>query len=132
MMIQYIGKVAISLSFISVCLSLSHQTVHSQQLNCTNSQTQLEMNQCAAKAAQNADRELNRVYKLVQAKYRGSRLEPQLVDAQLAWIRFRDLKCRFASNRYKGGSIAPMVYSRCLERTTRQQTDELKNYLKEG
>jgi uncharacterized protein YecT (DUF1311 family) len=131
MTIRYLAGTAIATSLASIYLGIEQQPVTSQPLNCQAAQTQMEMNRCADQAAQVADGELNWVYRRVRSKYRGSRLEQQLIDAQLAWIRFRDLTCAFDRNRFAGGSIAPMIYSQCLERTTRQQTEELKKYLKE-
>lgn len=102
-------------------------------LNCKNPRTQTEMNACAAQKAQTSDRRLNEVYRQVRNKYsENPRQETQLVDAQRAWIRFRDRECTFSRNRYEGGSIAPMVYSNCLDRLTQQRTTELEQYLKEG
>ncbi|MEE3719906.1 lysozyme inhibitor LprI family protein [Tumidithrix elongata RA019] len=63
-------------------------------------------------------------------KYRNTNNAERLVDAQLAWISFRDRNCKFASERFQGGSIAPMIYSNCIERLTKQRTDELERYFK--
>jgi uncharacterized protein YecT (DUF1311 family) len=95
-----------------------------QPLNCQKANTQLELNQCA-------DRKLNQVYQQVRAKYRGEQ-ETLLLNAEEAWVKFRDASCAFSRNRFAGGSIAPMVYSNCLTNLTKQQTQELKSYLQEG
>jgi uncharacterized protein YecT (DUF1311 family) len=91
--------------------------VLSQPINCQNANNQLEMNICADLNYKRSDRNLNQVYKLVQESYRENTLMSEsLIDAQLAWIKFRDTNCKFESNRYKGGSIAPLIFSSCLER----------------
>lgn len=86
------------------------------------------MNDCAARLAETADQDLNDVYQTVRDKYKDTPQGDRLVDAQLAWIAFRDANCQFASSRFEGGSIAPLIYSNCVERMTKQRTAELKAY----
>ena len=50
-------------------------------------------------------------------------------NAETAWIKFRDNDCKFAAGIYRGGSIAPMMYSLCVEKLTKQRTEQLKGYL---
>lgn len=101
-------------------------------LDCKAASTQLEMNHCAYLSFQSADQELNRVYR--QLRNAGKQSEqkdpdPQLTNAQLAWIKYRDLDCKFSADRFKGGSIAPLMYSSCKETLTKQRTTILKSYL---
>ncbi|MDX2215384.1 MAG: lysozyme inhibitor LprI family protein [Oculatellaceae cyanobacterium bins.114] len=98
-----------------------------QAADCTNPQTQLEINECAAKSADVADQKLNEVYQQLKATLSSSE-EKLLTDAQRAWIEFRDKNCAFSSGRFEGGSIAPTVYSSCIERITKQRTEELQGY----
>ncbi|MBD2460012.1 DUF1311 domain-containing protein [Oscillatoria sp. FACHB-1407] len=98
-----------------------------QAADCTNPQTQLEINECAAKSAEVADEKLNEVYQQLKATLSPNQ-EKLLTDAQLAWIEFRDKNCEFARGRFEGGSIAPTVYSSCIERVTQQRTEELQGY----
>lgn len=107
-------------------------TTAQPQPNCKAPQTQLEMNLCADQQAKAADQVLNQVYRKVRGKYKGTAQDNQLVNAQLAWIKFRDAECQFASDRFKGGSIAPMAYAKCLGRLTKQRTEALQSYLEEG
>ncbi len=55
--------------------------------------------------------------------------QQKLIAAQLAWIKFRDASCEFETSAYEGGSIAPAIYSACLEETTKQRTQQLREYL---
>jgi uncharacterized protein YecT (DUF1311 family) len=103
-----------------------------QTLNCNGSSTQLELNRCGDLRAKAADKKINQVYRQVKAKYKGGENEKFLIDAQLNWIKYRDSVCIFETGRFKGGSIAPLVYSNCIERMTHQRTNELETYLKEG
>ena len=103
------------------------------EVNCKDnmeSQTQQVMNICAGRAAKEADRELNRVYRLVRASYKQiPAQEKRLVTAQLAWIKFRDAECNASAGRFDGGSIAPLMYASCVEHLTKQRSQDLEKYL---
>lgn len=98
--------------------------------NCQSPETQTEMNICAGRDTEVADRRLNQVYKQLQAKVSDSQSKKELVDAETAWIKFRDRDCQFAAGLNRGGSIASMVQSQCVADLTRQRTKQLENYLK--
>jgi uncharacterized protein YecT (DUF1311 family) len=99
-----------------------------QKLNCNLPQTQLEINRCSQLAYQNADKKLNQVYKQLLPKLERPR-QQKLIAAQQAWIKFRDNSCEFERSGYEGGSIAPSVYLNCLEKLTKQRTQQLQEYL---
>ncbi len=98
-------------------------------IDCKKATTQLEMNHCAHKSFKAADAELNQVYRQLRSKYKDTPQDRQLVDAQLAWLKFRDTDCKFSADRFKGGSIAPLIYSGCQEELTKERIRSLKNYL---
>ena len=102
-------------------------------INCKAASTQLEMNYCANLSFKAADRELNQIYQQLRNTFKQTKQntqEPQLIEAQLAWLKYRDLDCKFSADRFKGGSIAPLMYSSCQETLTKQRTTLLKSYLK--
>ncbi|KAF1049074.1 MAG: hypothetical protein GAK35_00052 [Herbaspirillum frisingense] len=93
--------------------------------DCAKASTQAEMNACASQALNQADADLNATYVAYRAKLRPAQ-QNQIRDVQLAWIKYRDLSCRFESANAAGGSAAPMVQQSCLAEKTRQRTEELK------
>ena len=93
--------------------------------DCNQAATQAEMNGCAAQALSQADAELNQTYLAYRAKLRPSQ-QNQLRDVQLAWIKYRDLSCRFESANASGGSAGGMVLQNCLADKTRQRAGELQ------
>lgn len=97
---------------------------------CAGAGTQRQINECNARAAQVADRRLNQVYQALRKTLSSQQQWRRLQEAQLAWIRFRDRNCEFSTGRFEGGSIAPTVYSQCLERVTQQRTEELEAYMR--
>lgn len=100
-----------------------------QKLNCNLPQTQLEINRCSQLAYENADKKLNQAYKQLLPNLERPR-QQKLIAAQQAWIKFRDNSCEFERSGYEGGSIAPSVYLNCLEKLTKQRTQQLQEYLK--
>ncbi len=99
-------------------------------VNCQSPETQTEMNICASREAETADRRLNQVYKQLQSKVTDSQSKKELIDAETAWIKFRDRDCQFAAGLNRGGSMASMVQSQCVADLTRQRTKQLEDYIK--
>lgn len=83
------------------------------------------MNECAAIAVKSADRKLNQVYKTLTVGL-NKQAKVKLVNAQLAWIQFRDKSCEYEASRYEGGSIAPLKYSRCIQNLTELRTKDIE------
>jgi uncharacterized protein YecT (DUF1311 family) len=111
------------------------------QPNCTDPQTQTEMNHCAAVDFERADAELNTEYRrsiaAAQAADREGASyriegdtrpgeEATLREAQRAWVAFRDANCRLEGYEARGGTMEPMLYSGCLATLTRARTAELR------
>lgn len=88
-------------------------------------QSQSEMNMQALKSYEEADAELNKVYKELVALL-DSKEKALLVKAQREWIKFRDAHCVFVANDFEGGSMQPLIYSTCLEEQTRKRIAELR------
>lgn len=93
-------------------------------------QTQNEMNQDAEDNFKKADAELNKTYKQLISKLKGTE-KKALIDSELAWIKFRDTNCAFWASPNKGGSIYPLIYFGKKKKMTESRTAELKNALKE-
>lgn len=101
-----------------------------QEDPCPGSNTQFELNGCAARARDKADAELNKVYRAL-IKDTGTTERAKLRAAQLAWIKFRDAHCDYESVGNKGGSIYPMVVSFCLAKVTDARVKQLWEILRE-
>jgi uncharacterized protein YecT (DUF1311 family) len=96
-------------------------------IDCKNALTQFDMNQCAEKDYQAADKKLNEVYKKVVAVQEGD--AAKLKAAQRAWIGFRDAQCTFETADSEGGSIQPLEYSMCLTKLTAARAKQFNDYL---
>jgi len=98
---------------------------------CPGSHSQAELNQCAARARDKADAELNRVYRELMKDTSGAE-RAKLRDAQLAWLKFRDAHCDYRSVGNKGGSIYPMVVGFCLAGVTNARVEQLRQIISEN
>ncbi|MGR7056984.1 lysozyme inhibitor LprI family protein [Klebsiella aerogenes] len=81
--------------------------------DCSNANTQTEMNQCAAAQYQAADKKLNETWQQALKRVSGQQLE-LLKKAQQAWISLRDADCAFLASGAEGGSMQPMLISQCM------------------
>ena len=93
-------------------------------VNCSTATTQIDMEQCATAALNKADAELNQTY----VDYRNQldrEHQNQIRDVQLAWIKYRDLSCKYATSS-TGGSAHGLALQTCLSDKTLQRTQELK------
>lgn len=88
----------------------------------------MELNQQAADDYQNADAELNKVYKETL-----HRLEPEQQESvratQRAWLKYRDLAKEEAGMMYEGGSIRPLIEFGTVTEMTTFRTRQLKALL---
>ena len=93
--------------------------------DCNAPTNQTEMTQCAGQAYSAADKKLNLAYNEYRALLGGEQ-KKQLTQAQLAWVKFRDLSCAFESSGVEGGSAYPMVRSACLAAKTESRLADIK------
>jgi uncharacterized protein YecT (DUF1311 family) len=78
-----------------------------------------------------ADKELNKVYSTLKNKL-GDIDKKALIEAQKAWIKYRDLNCKFISQESsEGGIIANKMKIDCLTEMTMKRTKELKEQITE-
>jgi uncharacterized protein YecT (DUF1311 family) len=111
---------------IKVILTLGLFTTTSlMALNCSDSATQRELNECAYQETKMADKEIGRVYQLLMSRL-DKEGQTKLRDAQRKWIKFKEANAEFAADAYRGGSMEGMVYTNAIKESTIQRTKELK------
>lgn len=101
--------------------------------DCSNPMAQGDLNTCAAEAYRREDLRLNSLYKqLIGLSEEVDKADVvRLKQIQVAWIKFRDLHCDYEENRYAGGSMASMVYFKCMQNLTKQRNDTLQALVKD-
>ncbi len=111
---------------LPVIVLISPQSVSAQTLNCADSSNlnQQEMNACAGQEYERTDAALNSTWSLVRRQLDPSQKRP-LLDAQRAWINYRDGQCASEGALYEGGSIQPLIVLGCKSRMTQARTQEL-------
>ena len=107
--------------------SQKHEIQDAEETACLDrDQSQQGMNRCAGDAYQRADKALNAQWAKVLARFgddaEGKKL---LLDAQRAWLKYRDAHCEANAFDNRGGSIWPMLIAGCEADLTRQRTREL-------
>ena len=128
-MMQNLHKALLSCFFLSL-LFVSGAAL---SLECEDPMTQLDMNLCASAELDRETKKINKTYNNLRAKL-NSEQKQQIKEVQLAWIKFKDLACKFEASAVEGGSVYSMVLSECLTAKTRQRHKELEriNSCQEG
>lgn len=112
---------------VMLAAALTATPALAEDLDCSKAVTQMDMNQCALRDFEAADKRLNAIYRRVVAAQEGD--GAKLKTAQRAWIAFRDAECAFETAESEGGSIHPMEFSMCLTKVTKARSKELEDYL---
>ncbi|MGJ0509438.1 MAG: lysozyme inhibitor LprI family protein [Methylocystis sp.] len=112
------------LPLIALCLA----TPPALGPECGSLATQLDMTLCEGKKFDAADARLNAIYTRLAAKVTAAG-KAKLVDAQRAWIKYRDLQCAFDTFGTNGGSINGMMIAQCKTQMTLDQTKRLDHQL---
>ncbi|OIP71318.1 MAG: hypothetical protein AUK43_06500 [Oscillatoriales cyanobacterium CG2_30_40_61] len=106
------------------------ETQISQTVQCQPDGNTLEMRKCASDQYQIADQKLNQTYQKLIGQLSPER-KKRLIEAQRAWISFRDKTCSFESSQVLGGTAEPLLLTQCLANVTQQRVRDLQNYLAE-
>ncbi len=109
--------------------------------NCDDTVTQQDMNWCANQDYLAADAELNRVWPeaaTVMQDYDQALEEDgayddgrpgyyeALLDAQRAWLKYRDAQCVVEGYWARGGSLEPLLVSTCKTHLTKLRIEDLR------
>ncbi len=95
--------------------------------HCGDAQTQDVMNACFALTFENADQQMNAVYRAT-LKDLDNDGRQHVRAAQLAWLRYRDLHCEAVGNvRVGGGSLEPTEVLSCKADLTEARTKQIQS-----
>jgi uncharacterized protein YecT (DUF1311 family) len=117
------------LTFASTSTLFNANPTLAKTPNCDNASSNVEYKECQHRAYAAADRKLNQVYQQTIARLSGTEKQ-KLINAQLAWIKFRDSNCDFEVYGSRGGSGYSGFLSVCLERMTDTRIKELADWQK--
>lgn len=122
-----IAIVALAATFIFGAAAAAAQNTRLYPVtDCSRLTSQAELNQCAGANHEAADAALNRLYRKLMAEQTGAASRQRLIEAERAWIAYRDKECAYqVGPQQEGGSIWPMEMSNCLEELTAARIREL-------
>ena len=108
-----------------------------RDLNCDDPQAQIEMNLCAWRDFEAADAALNGQWAETSTKMKALDAErlpdnqpgyfETLLEAQRAWLKFRDAQCLSEGFLARGGSAQPLLVAQCRAYLTEMRTEQLRN-----
>lgn len=90
---------------------------------------------CASGLRNKVEAELNQTYGRLLSALRKHAAEPDsthknvpklLVEAQRAWIKFRDSECTMVAESYNGGTLQPAAYEECMKNEAGQRIKTFK------
>lgn len=122
------------LPWIAPVLCLLAVPAVAQEVDCSQAMAQQELNICAERDWQEADKGLNVAYAEVMAVMKAmdqnlpdylQGAEAALREAQRAWVSFRDANCEAAGFPMRGGSAEALLVYGCLRQMTLDRTEEL-------
>ncbi|WP_169805835.1 lysozyme inhibitor LprI family protein [Azohydromonas lata] len=106
-------------------------------LDCKNAMNTMDMNDCAAIEQKAVEVRLNEVYQRVMKELdkpdeeleKYSEVRKKLLEAQRAWIRFRQSDCDAQYAYHMDGSMRNLVYLGCMRSRAERRIKDLEEYL---
>jgi uncharacterized protein YecT (DUF1311 family) len=108
---------------------------------CEGELPQQQMNFCAAQDFRRADAALNAQWKVTAAEMKRRDAEgygaedgrpgyfETLLEAQRAWLKYRDAHCRSEGYHFRGGTMEPFMTASCKTALTEARTQDLKDLI---
>lgn len=116
--------------FFSLFFMTFHNISFAQSDPCANADSQAAINECMSNVYKKADISLNIVYKQASSRLKNNTEQhSKLVEAQRAWLKFRDAECAFSTGSAGTGSASSMISMTCLTSLTEQRTKQLHDYM---
>lgn len=123
----------------ALALALQAASPAAEDPDCAAAITQTAMNICAAQAYERADAELNEVWRELRGVAKAADEYPHtdgqpghwatLLEAQRAWLGYRDAHCRLVGYDARGGSLQPLLVANCRAELTRERTRSMRALL---
>ncbi len=113
-----------SAACLVLVLSAAGFAAPARALDCANAVNTIEMTACAEQELNAEDARLNAVFKRLSGKVDGD-ARALLRDAQRAWIEYRDRRCDWEADAWRGGTGASLLHLGCMTGMTKQRADEL-------
>ena len=117
--------IAVALALLTASNAYTQDDLPEALKNCLKNEITIAL--CSKHKFDAADAELNDLYKQILAVMVTPQAKTRLKMAQRTWVELRDRDCLvLVGPREKGGSMYSGLWSKCLERRTRERTLELQ------
>ncbi|MFZ6718805.1 lysozyme inhibitor LprI family protein [Undibacterium sp. Ji49W] len=121
------------LFFILLCAGAS-----SYALDCKKAVSTMDLNECATIEAKKVEAKLNRVYQQALKSLDQpdtetelySEMKKKLINAQRAWVKFREADCDAVFQRHASGSIRTIMQIGCMQTHAERRIQDLEDYEK--
>ncbi len=128
---------------LSLCYGCSAAAFSDNNIDCNNPRGTLEVNQCVDLEAKESDKRLNEVFRRVIKKLTHSEHDADqdaergngdawkkgtLIDAQRAWIKYRDAQCKAVYYQWAPGTGSTSAQLACLKELTDARINDLEAY----
>ena len=122
------------LSFITLVCASSF----AHAIDCNKALNTMEINECASIEQQKVEAKLNQVYQRVlkgmEKDYASdgnfADMKKSFVNAQRAWIKFREADCDAVYQKNIGGTIRNLVHITCMQSHAKKRMEQLEEYEK--
>ncbi len=110
----------------------------SYALDCKKAVSTLEINECASIAEQKVEAKLNHVYQRVLKSLDQpdtetelySEMKKKLINAQRAWVKFREADCDAVFQFHASGTIRTVMHIGCMQTHAERRIQDLEEYEK--
>jgi len=123
---------------ILLCITLACASNYAHALDCSKAANTIEINECASIEQRKVEAKLNAVYQRVM-KYLDKQIadgdldkasKTTLIEAQRAWLKFREADCNAVYQYHIAGTIRGVMSISCLQTHTERRIKDLEEYEK--
>jgi len=124
-----------------ICAVLLLASGRAAALDCANALTTPDINECASVEQKKVEARLNTTYKTVLAyldhadpiiKDDAASAKLKLIEAQRAWIKFREADCQAQYEFNASGTIRTVLWISCMQAHAEQRTRDLESFSSGG
>jgi len=111
-----------------IALLLAAATSSAFALDCKNAVSTPDMNECASIEQKEVEAKLNKVYQRVTKSIDEASTRKALVEAQRAWVKFREADCKAVYEQNKTGTIRTLMFIGCMQQHAETRTKALEEF----
>lgn len=97
-------------------------------VDCKNAVATPDINECASIEQKKVEDKLNKAYQQVIKSIGEPATKKALIEAQRAWVRFREADCKAVYEQYKTGTIRTVMFIGCMQEHAEQRIKDLESF----